>query len=67
MIAVTAEGQARQEAARKGYQERGVVEGPGEPMLPGRPRPGQFDRTYLTEGHAADSPQHDARGAIRSR
>ena len=59
MIAVSAEGQARQDASLKGYRERGAHDGPAEPLVPGHPMPSNYDREPLDAGHAAQSPQHE--------
>lgn len=58
MICVTAEGiAAANERAVKAYADRGISDGPGTPMAPGRaPEPQSCGRPYLTEGRAADSP-----------
>ena len=45
--------------ALKDYRQRGAHGGPGEPLVPGHPLPGNFDRMPLEEGHAAQSPQHE--------
>ena len=59
VIAVTAEGQARQDdQALKNFRARGAHEGPGEPVIPGHPLPSSFDREPLEAGHAAQAPQH---------
>ncbi len=44
-------------AARKGYQDRGIMPGPARPVEPGRLEPGSVDRDYLSAGHASESPQ----------
>lgn len=38
----------------------GATPGPGSYPTPGHAMPGQFKRPYITAGHAAPSPQHDA-------
>lgn len=50
------------EAAQAATEHAGATkyrEGPGRPVQPGHPRPGQYERGYIDQGHAADSPQHD--------
>lgn len=45
------------EAARKAYEERGATAGPGEPLEPGpQDGPERYERPYVSEGHAAESP-----------
>jgi hypothetical protein len=43
--------------AAKSFTERGITAGPGEPLDPARPaQPAAYDRSYVAEGHAAESP-----------
>ena len=43
----------------KAYADHGVTLGPGSAPGPGEIHPEDFDRPYLTGGHAVDSPGND--------
>ncbi|MHB1433601.1 MAG: hypothetical protein ACYCVZ_16005 [Streptosporangiaceae bacterium] len=53
-------GDADAEDAEKTYRQRGAYQGPGRTARPGRIEPGDVDRGYIEDGHAAPSPQHGA-------
>lgn len=40
----------------KGYEVRGIHEGPGDPVMPGQISPADFSRPYIQDGHGAPSP-----------
>jgi hypothetical protein len=44
------------EASRKSFRDRGASEGPGGFREPGRVDAEEFDRDYISEGHASESP-----------
>jgi len=63
--AMDAAGEDCEPETGKSYQDRGITEGPGVPLVPHRPAPAQaFGRGYLHEGHAAPSPGQEAPAAM---
>ncbi len=44
----------------KAYQDIGISDGPGSPVMPGQVSPQDFGRPYIQAGHGAPSPGYQA-------